>query len=38
MIKRGKPAKVALVAVMRKLIIVANTLIRKNVLWDPDLA
>jgi transposase len=31
----GKPAKVVLVAVMRKLIILANTLINQNRLWSP---
>ena len=31
----GKPAKVVLVAVMRKLIILANTLINQNRPWSP---
>jgi transposase len=31
----GKPAKVVLVAVMRKLIVLANTLINQNRLWSP---
>lgn len=31
----GKPAKVVLVAVMRKLIILANTLISQNRHWSP---
>jgi transposase len=31
----GKPAKVVLVAVMRKLIVLANTLITQNRLWSP---
>ncbi|MEP6566410.1 MAG: IS110 family transposase [Mesorhizobium sp.] len=31
----GKPAKVILVAVMRKLIVLANTLIAQNRLWSP---
>ena len=31
----GKPAKVVLVAVMRKLIVLANTLITQNRLWTP---
>jgi transposase len=30
LIKAGKPAKVALVALMRKLIILVNTLIRED--------
>ena len=33
LIAAGKPAKVALVALMRKLIILANTLIRENREW-----
>lgn len=33
---RGKPAKVVLVAVMRKLIVLANTLITQNRLWTPQ--
>ena len=32
---RGKPAKVALVAVMRKLLLLANALLRQNRLWTP---
>jgi transposase len=35
LIKAGKPAKVALVAVMRKLLILANALIRDNRKWTP---
>ncbi len=31
----GKPAKVVLVAVMRKLVVLANTLINENRLWSP---
>ena len=34
----GKPAKVALTAVMRKLLILANALLRKNAAWMPKLA
>lgn len=33
--KDGKPAKVALVAVARKLLVLANTLVRNNVAYDP---
>ena len=33
----GKPAKVAIVAVMRKLLILANALLKKGVLWVPKL-
>ena len=31
----GKVAKVAVVAVMRKLVVLANTLIREDRLWQP---
>jgi transposase len=31
----GKPAKLALVAVMRKLLILANALLRDNRTWSP---
>ena len=33
LIAAGKPAKVAVIALMRKLIILANTLIRENREW-----
>ena len=33
---RGKAAKVALVAVMRKLVILTDTLIAQNREWSPD--
>ena len=33
---RGKPGKVALVAVMRKLIVLANTLVRQDRNWLPE--
>ncbi|MDR0965402.1 MAG: hypothetical protein LBM75_02660 [Myxococcales bacterium] len=32
--EKGKPPMVAIVAGMRKLLVVANTLIRKNCSWD----
>ncbi len=38
MIKAGKPAKVAIVAVMRKLIITANALLRDNRKWKNNTA
>jgi transposase len=34
----GKPAKVAIVAIMRKLLIIANALLRDQRMWTPDLA
>lgn len=36
LISSGKPAKIAIIAVMRKLIILANTLIRDNRTWTPQ--
>ena len=36
MIKAGKPAKVAIVAIMRKLLILANALIRDQRKWSPN--
>ena len=30
----GKPYKVAITAVMRKLIILANTLVKNNRMWE----
>lgn len=35
---RGKPFKVAMVAVMRKLICICNSLIKSQLKWDPNLA
>ena len=32
---KGKPSKVALTAVMRKLIVLANVLLQQNRLWEP---
>lgn len=32
---RGKPGKLALTAVMRKLVVLANTLIAQNREWRP---
>jgi transposase len=32
---KGKPAKVALVAAMRKLVILLNTLVSRNQVWKP---
>ncbi len=34
LIKRGKPAKIALTAIMRNIIVIANALIRDNRLWS----
>jgi transposase len=37
-IAAGKPPKVALIAIMRKLLILANALIRDGRTWAPNLA
>ena len=34
--ERGKPPKVALTAILRKLIVLANTLLHQNRPWTPD--
>lgn len=36
--KAGKPAKVILVACMRKLLIIMNTMIKSNTPWQPECA
>ena len=36
LIANGKPKKVALVACMRKLLVILNALVRTNTLWQPD--
>lgn len=36
LVNAGKPAKVAITAIMRKLIILANTLIKANRLWKEN--
>ena len=38
MIKAGKPPKVALTALMRKLIELANVLVQENRIWTPKAA
>lgn len=38
LVKQGKPKKVALVASMRKLLIIINDLVRRGQLWDPAIA
>ena len=32
----GKPAKVALTTVMRKLLILANALVQQDRIWSPN--
>jgi len=36
LLNKGKPRKTALVACMRKLIIIANSMLRNNIDWDPE--
>lgn len=38
MIKTGKPSKVALTAIMRKLIELANALIKADRMWKTKMA
>lgn len=37
LIKSGKKAKIALGAVMRKMIVVSNTMLRNNTLWNENI-
>lgn len=36
LIEKGKPKKVALVACMRKMLIIVNAMVRDNRTWEPD--
>ena len=36
LIANGKEPKVALIACMRKLIVILNTMIARGEKWDPD--
>jgi len=38
LVAAGKPAKVAITAVMRKLIVLANALLRANRPWTQNMA
>lgn len=38
LIARGKPAKVAIVACMRKLLIILNVMLKTNQPWNPNIA
>lgn len=38
LVTAGKPKKVALVAVMHKLLLILNAMVRANTRWDPELA
>jgi transposase len=35
---KGKAFKVVMTACMRKLLVILNTLVKRNVLWDPDVS
>jgi transposase len=37
LVERGKPKEVALVAAMRKLLVVLNAMVRDGERWDPDI-
>ena len=36
LVGKGKPFKVAITAIMRKIIVLANVLIGKNTMWNPE--
>ncbi len=38
LVERGKPKKVALVAAMRKLLVMLNAMVRDGEHWNPDIA
>lgn len=38
LVAKGKPAKVALIAAMRKLLTILNAMLKHNTPWNPDLA
>jgi transposase len=38
LIETGKPAKIALTAIMRKLVVLANALLKTNRTWTPKAA
>ena len=38
LIRAGKPAKVALVACMRKLLVILNAMVRDGAAWNPPIA
>ncbi|MFT8679586.1 hypothetical protein [Gluconacetobacter sp.] len=38
LIAKGKHAKIAITAIMRKLVVLANALLRKNCVWTPKAA
>ncbi|MEN6429127.1 MAG: IS110 family transposase, partial [Phycisphaerales bacterium] len=38
LVNNGKAKMVALVAAMRKLLTILNTMIKNNLIWNPDLS
>ena len=34
----GKPKKVAIIACVRKMIVILNSMVRDGVYWDPKMA
>jgi transposase len=38
LVAAGKPAKVALTAIMRKLLVLANALLKAGRIWTPRMA
>lgn len=38
LVKAGKPKKVALVACMRRMITILNTMVKNGTVWDEQLA
>ena len=38
LVAKGKPKKVALIACIRKMIVILNSMVRDGVMWDPKIA
>lgn len=38
LVNAGKPKKVAIVACIRKMVVILNSMLRDNVCWDPNMA
>ena len=36
--ERGKPPKIALTPIMRKMLVLANTLLKQDRLWSPPVS
>jgi len=37
MVKAGKPKKVAIIACIRKLVVIINSMVRDGAMWDPKM-